>query len=89
MRCLCISQVNDSIVRCELGVGHDGLHSWQDPVHPGHSKLWGGNITEVVTSTAHRFESPSKLLERCGVVGTPDSSVYMPMHHPEDEEPLL
>ncbi len=66
-KCPCLSQTDDSVVWCQLDDGHEGLHRWQDPVHPGHSKAWGGNVTDVVTDTRHRFESWRNLAERCGV----------------------
>lgn len=86
-KCPCLSQTNDSIVFCQKDEGHDGLHHWQDPVHPGHSKAWGGNVTTIETSTQHRFVSPRKLVERCGVFA--DNSTgrarYAPMM-PADSE---
>lgn len=46
------------------------MHEWHDPVHPRHSKLWGGNITEPVTSTAYRYESVDAMRKRFGLVRT-------------------
>lgn len=85
--CPCISQTNDSLVRCQREAGHDGLHSWVDPVHPGHSKMWSGSITEPTTDTRYRFESSAKRLMRFGCVadGTGRTS-YLPMAGQEEED---
>lgn len=66
-RCPCISQTVALTVQCELEPGHEGLHSWHDPVHPGHSKLWGGNVTDVVGDTRYRYESTATLRKRFGL----------------------
>ena len=79
-KCPCLSQTDDSIVFCQLAPGHDGLHHWQDPVHPGHSKLWAGSITEPVTDTRWRYESTKTLAQRLGLVRTEAGGVgYAPM----------
>ena len=72
-RCACISQSQPRnrgvvTVRCQKDDGHDGLHEWRDSVHPGHSKLWAGNVTEPQTSTAYRFESADAMRKRFGLV---------------------
>lgn len=67
-------------VRCEKDANHDGLHEWKDPVHPGHSKLWAGNVTEPQTSTAYRFESADSLRKRFGLVRSEGGDwAYAPM----------
>lgn len=77
--CPCLSQTNDSIVLCQLPDGHEGLHRWHDPVHPGHSKAWGGNNTTITTDTRWRFESSKTLRERLGLVQMPGGGVgYAP-----------
>jgi len=80
-KCPCLSQTDDSVVWCQLAEGHEGLHRWQDPVHPGHSKMWGGNVTDVVTDTRHRTESWRSLAQRCGVFEKDGSgrATYAPM----------
>lgn len=79
-KCPCLSQTDDSIVFCQKLPGHDGLHEWRDPVHPGHSKLWAGNITDLVTDTRFRFDSPKEMAKRLGLVRTESGGVgYAPM----------
>lgn len=79
-KCPCLSQTDDSIVFCQLEPGHDGLHCWKDPVHPGHSKLWAGSITEPVTDTRWRYDSAKTLAQRLGLVRTEGGGVgYAPM----------
>jgi hypothetical protein len=86
--CPCLSQTDD-VVLCELPVGHDGLHRWTNPVHPGHSKLWGGAVTEVVTSTRYRFESPKRTAERFGVFADGQgNATYAPMQSTTQDEDL-
>lgn len=78
--CPCLSQTDDSIVLCQLKDGHEGLHHWQDPVHPGHSKMWAGTITEPVSFTAYRFESAATIGKRLGLVRTEGGGFgYAPM----------
>lgn len=78
--CPCLSQTDDSIVLCQKPDGHDGLHEWKDPVHPGHSKLWAGNITEPVSFTSYRFESVKNIAKRLGLRTTESGGVgYAPM----------
>jgi len=83
--CPCLSQTQDSIVLCGLPEGHDGLHEWRDPVHPGHGKFWAGNITIPVRDTRYRYESSKRTAERFGVFtdGT-GRSTYAPMTTPEE-----
>ena len=78
-KCPCLSQTDDSIVFCQLEPGHDGLHCWKDPVHPGHSKLWAGNITEPVADTRWRYDSAKTLAQRLGLVKTEGGVGYAPM----------
>lgn len=85
--CPCLSQTNDSIVFCQLSDGHEGLHHWQDPVHPGHSKSWGGNVTEIQTDTRWRFESVAAMRKRLGLKTTEHGTVvYAPMTQDEAVE---
>jgi hypothetical protein len=78
--CPCLSQTNDSIVFCQKPEGHDGLHEWRDPVHPTHTKHWGGNVTTIVTDTRFRTESPRAMARRLGLVTTSSGGVaYAPM----------
>lgn len=79
-KCPCLSQTDDSIVYCQLAPGHDGLHEWRDPIHPGHSKHWAGSITEPVWDTRFRYESPKAMAQRLGLVRTEAGGVgYAPM----------
>jgi len=79
-KCPCLSQTDDSIVYCQREPGHDGLHEWRDPVHPGHAKFWPGNITEPVFDTRFRLESPKAMAKRLGLVRTDSGGVgYAPM----------
>lgn len=88
-KCPCLSQTNDSIVFCQLADGHEGLHRWQDPVHPGHSKMWGGDVQEIQTDTRWRFESVASMRKRLGLKTTEHGSVvYAPMAKdvPDEEQ---
>ena len=79
-RCPCISQTAASTVQCESEAGHDGLHQWRDPVHPGHCKLWGGHVTDVVGDTRYRYESTPTLRKRFGLQHSPGGGFqYAPM----------
>ena len=78
--CPCLSQTNDSVVWCQKADGHEGLHEWRDPVHPGHSKAWGGDVRDVVTDTRWRYESVASMRQRLGLRTTDTGSVvYAPM----------
>jgi hypothetical protein len=49
-------------------------------VHPGHSKAWGGNITEPMSLTTYRFESAATIGKRLGLVRTESGGFgYAPM----------
>jgi hypothetical protein len=86
--CPCLSQTADSIVWCQMPAGHDGLHEWKDPVHPGHSKLWGGNVTDVVSDTRYRYESAESMRTRFGLRTNQHGGVeYMPMAREPVEAP--
>jgi hypothetical protein len=79
-KCPCLSQTDDSIVYCQKEPEHEGLHEWRDPVHPGHSKLWAGTVTEPVWDTRFRYESPKAMAQRLGLVRTEAGGVgYAPM----------
>lgn len=87
-RCRCISQTWQMTVRCELDEGHDGLHNWKDPVHPGHQKLWAGNVVDEVGDTRYRFDSAAAMRARFGLRTNQHGGVeYIPMAREPVEAP--